>query len=209
MIDQMHLAVKKFILIVFRPLVWFFTHFKISPNSISAIGFLINIAALLVLSQGYFVIGGLVILLAGLFDMLDGHIARNQNKETKFGALLDSTLDRYSELLLFLGISIFLVRDILHNGTYYTKQLEIFGLLGIFFMISGSLMVSYVRARAEGLGLSCKVGLIQRPERVVGLAIGCFLPYPWILYMIFFLAFTTNLTVLQRIIHVYQTSRTK
>lgn len=197
MIDLFHHYGKKLILFVFNPLTNILLFFKLSPNTISIIGFLINLMVVIPLSTGHLVWGGIVILLGGLFDMLDGYIARGQNKVTKFGALLDSTLDRYSELFLFFGVAIFFIR-----------VQAVYGLLGIFFAISGSLMVSYVRARAEGLGIPCSIGFVQRPERVILMVLGCFLPYPTLVYVIYFLAVASNLTVIQRIYHVYKNSQT-
>ncbi len=193
MMDKIHLYTKKGIIFVFTPLIKLFIWLHISPNIISFLGFLANFIAAGPVGLGSLQWGGLLILLGGLFDLLDGHIARGQNRVTRFGGLLDSTLDRYSELFLFLGISFFFIRI-----------QEMAGLIAVFFTISGSLMVSYVRARAEGLGIPCSIGLIQRPERVVLLAVSCFLPFPGITYVIYFLAITTNYTVLQRIYHVYK-----
>ncbi|MBP7460075.1 MAG: CDP-alcohol phosphatidyltransferase family protein [Candidatus Delongbacteria bacterium] len=193
MIELFHHYGKKLVIFVFNPLIRLLLFFKFSPNTISLIGFLINLMVVLPLSTGHLAWGGIVILLGGLFDMLDGYIARGQNRVTKFGALLDSTLDRYSELFLFFGVAVFFIR-----------VQALYGLLGIFFTISGSLMVSYVRARAEGLGIACSIGLIQRPERIILMALGCFLPYPTLVYVIYFLAVTSNLTVIQRIYHVYK-----
>ena len=105
--------------------------------------------------------GGLVLLLSGLFDMMDGRLARLGNMSSTFGAFWDSTLDRYSELISLGGLAAF----------WFTVGDGLWGIITLLALI-GSIMVSYVRARAEGLGLDCKVGFMQRPERVVALAIG-------------------------------------
>ncbi len=143
----------------------------ITPNAITTIGLLLNIAAACIFIYGglagekydfsYIGWGGLVILFAGLFDMIDGRLARLGHMESTFGALYDSVLDRYSELCVFFGICAFTVLQ------GYAKTSII-----AFLALIGSLMVSYVRARAEGLGLDCKVGLMQRPERVVLTSVG-------------------------------------
>jgi phosphatidylglycerophosphate synthase len=138
----------------------------ITPNIITTAGLIINISAAIV-----FIIGGEVgkqgdlsyigwgcglVLFAGLFDMLDGQVARIGNMSSRFGALYDSVLDRYSELFMFLGICYYLVAHHYFIGSLIT-----------FIALIGSMMVSYVRARAEGLHIECKGGLMQRPERIV------------------------------------------
>ena len=137
-----------------------------TPNGISIIGFLLNIgvAAIFILGGeranrgdlSYVGWAGGLVLFAGLFDMLDGQVARLGKMSSSFGAMLDSVLDRYSELLMFLGICYYLI-----SHSYFLSSL--FAFLGLI----GSMMVSYTRARAEGLGIECKGGLMQRPERVV------------------------------------------
>jgi phosphatidylglycerophosphate synthase len=108
--------------------------------------------------------GGCIILFAGLFDMMDGRLARVSKQESRFGALFDSVLDRYSELVMFLGICYYLVAQ-----QYFLSSLF------AFIAMIGSVMVSYVRARAEGLGIECKGGLMQRPERVLLVGISAIL----------------------------------
>lgn len=137
----------------------------ITPNAVTTIGFLINIVATIVFIAGggkertdlsYVGWGGAIILFGGLFDMIDGRLARVGKMESKFGALYDSVLDRYSELVMFLGICYYLVAQ-----SYFLSSLF------AFVAMIGSIMVSYVRARAEGLGIECKGGLMQRPERIL------------------------------------------
>ncbi|MBX2890832.1 MAG: CDP-alcohol phosphatidyltransferase family protein [Saprospiraceae bacterium] len=137
----------------------------ITPNVVTTIGFLINIVATIVFIAGggnertdlsYVGWGGAIILFGGLFDMIDGRLARVGKMESKFGALYDSVLDRYSELVMFLGICYYLVAQ-----SYFLSSLF------AFVAMIGSIMVSYVRARAEGLGIECKGGLMQRPERIL------------------------------------------
>lgn len=151
---------------IINPLVKLLVRMHVTPNTITTIGLLLNGFAAVVFIYGaeygtrgdlsYLGWGGAIILFAGLFDMLDGQVARIGNMSSTFGALYDSVLDRYSELIMFLGICYYLVA---HH--YFTGAL-----IGFCAMI-GSLMVSYTRARAEGLGIQCSVGLMQRPERVV------------------------------------------
>ena len=130
-------------------------------------------------------------LLGGLCDILDGQVAREGRSETKFGALLDSTTDRYSEIFLYFGIGAYLIRQ---------NEWLVSGIL--FFALSGSLMVSYVRARAEGLGEDCKVGFMQRPERLVALALGGLYGHEGLVFVLVVLAVTTNYTVVERLTHI-------
>ncbi len=142
----------------------------ITPNAVTTIGLILNIVAAIV-----FIIGGErgitgdlsfigwgcgIVLLAGLFDMLDGQVARKGNSSSRFGALYDSVIDRYSELIMFLGICYYLV-----SHHYFITSLI------AFIALVGSMMVSYVRARAEGLGIECKGGFMQRPERIVTIGV--------------------------------------
>lgn len=151
---------------IIDPFVRLLVRIGFTPNVVTIIGFLLNIgvAAIFVVgaektyreSFSYVGWAGGLILFAGLFDMLDGQVARIGKMSSSFGAFLDSVLDRYSELFMFLGICYFLVRN-----HYFVSSL--FAFVGLI----GSMMVSYTRARAEGLGIQCKGGLMQRPERVV------------------------------------------
>lgn len=138
----------------------------LTPNMITTIGLIINIGAAVVFIIGaefgekndlsYIGWGCGVVLFAGLFDMLDGQVARQSNKSSRFGALYDSVMDRYSELIMFLGICYYLV-----SHHYFISSLF------AFVALVGSMMVSYVRARAEGIGIECKEGFMQRPERII------------------------------------------
>jgi CDP-diacylglycerol--glycerol-3-phosphate 3-phosphatidyltransferase len=151
---------------VIQPLVKLLIKLGITPNIVTTIGLVINIMAAIVFIIGaeygtrgdlsYIGWGSGLILFAGLFDMLDGQVARLGNMASPFGALYDSVLDRYSELIMFLGICYYLVA---HH--YFLSSLI------AFIALIGSMMVSYVRARAEGLNIECKAGLMQRPERIV------------------------------------------
>jgi phosphatidylglycerophosphate synthase len=151
---------------VLQPLVSALVRLHVSPNAITTAGLVMNVAAAVVFVVGaekgvrgdmtFIGWGGLVILVAGLFDMLDGQVARQGRQSSRFGALYDSVLDRYSEQIMFLGICYYLVA---HH--YF------FSSISAFLALAGSMMVSYTRARAEGLGIACTVGLMQRPERIV------------------------------------------
>src|SRR5437868_3024963 len=151
---------------VIDPFVKILIKIGLTPNAVTTIGFVLNVGVAVIFILGaeegnrgdlsYVGWAGGLILFAGLFDMLDGQVARLGNMSSRFGALYDSVLDRYSELILFLGICYYLVA---HH--YFLSSLVAF--IGMI----GSLMVSYTRARPEGLGIECKDGLMQRPERVI------------------------------------------
>jgi CDP-diacylglycerol---glycerol-3-phosphate 3-phosphatidyltransferase len=155
---------------ILDPLVRLLIRLGMTANAVTTIGLFLNIIVAVVFIYGaeygergdfrYLTWGGILILFAGLFDMLDGQVARLGGMSSKFGALYDSVLDRYSELICFLGICYYLVA---HH--YFKSSLIAFiGLIG-------SIMVSYTRARAEGLGIPCKEGIMQRPERVITLGL--------------------------------------
>jgi phosphatidylglycerophosphate synthase len=151
---------------IINPLVKLLIRAGLTPNMVTTIGLVLNIGVAIIFISGaeegrrgdlrYVGWAGALILFAGLFDMLDGQVARLGNMSSPFGALYDSVLDRYSELILFLGICYYLV-----SHHYFLSSL--FAFIGLI----GSMMVSYTRARAEGLGIECKDGLMQRPERVI------------------------------------------
>ena len=166
-------------------------HVGVTPNMVSFAGFALTIGAAALLATGNLRIGGGLLWVAAMFDMVDGTLARVSQNESKFGAFLDSTLDRYSESVTFLGLVVYYA----NAGDAQTH------LLLIFLTLIGSWAVSYTRARAEGLDIECKVGILQRPERLVlliaGLILGLVLPVLW------FLAVMTNITAGQRIYEVY------
>lgn len=157
---------QQFIYRVINPFVMILIRIGLTPNMVTLIGLGLNIAVAVVFIAGaektnrgdlnYLGWAGALILFAGLFDMLDGQVARLGGMSSKFGALFDSVLDRYSEMILFFGICYYLVA---HH--YFLSSIF------AFMALIGSMMVSYTRARAEALGVECKGGLMQRPERVV------------------------------------------
>lgn len=155
---------------VINPFVKGLIKLGLTPNAVTMIGLILNIGVAVIFILGaeranrgdlaYVGWAGALVLFAGLFDMLDGQVARLGNMSSKFGALFDSVLDRYSELIMFLGICYYLIA---HH--YFLSSLF------AFIALIGSMMVSYTRARAEGLGIECKGGLMQRPERVVTIGV--------------------------------------
>lgn len=141
-----------------------------NPNLLSVIGLGINILAALLYGYGQFFYAGLVMIFANIFDMLDGRVARLTGRVTKFGAFLDSSLDRLSDMVVFLGIIIFYSRDTENHSTLYAA------LTGA--ALIGSVMISYTSARAESLIPKCDVGFLRRPERVVLLILGSLTVWP-------------------------------
>ncbi len=198
---------QKAIYVLITPLIKGMAKVGITPNFITSAGFVFNLiaSAMFILAActlgkyRYILVGGAgaVILFAGLFDMMDGRLARIGKMESKFGALWDSTLDRYSELFTLFGIAFYLFI----TGWIWSSAIT-------FIAMIGSVMVSYVRARAEGLGIECKVGLMQRPERVVVTALGALFcgifQNAWILVVpMMIIAVLANITAFWRIAHCY------
>lgn len=165
----------------------------LTPNMATLIGLLLNGLAAAILASGQLRLGGVALLFAGLFDMVDGALARVTNRKTTFGAFFDSTIDRYSEGLTLLGVIIFALGQPPSQMRFWEVALAYVAALG-------SVMVSYTRARADGLGLSLKSGLMARPERVVLLAGGLLLGGAgWLVWTLLLLAVTSVFTSIQRI----------
>jgi CDP-diacylglycerol--glycerol-3-phosphate 3-phosphatidyltransferase len=167
---------------------------KIHPNVLTFLGLVINIVAAVLLAAGQFRSAGFVIIGAGLFDMVDGRVARETNQVTRFGGFFDSVLDRYSDLALLMGL---LVYYGIINRPFYVVLTAV--------VMAGSVMVSYTRARAENTIPSCKVGFMERPERVVLLIIGAlFYHMAQVLWVI---AVLSNITVIHRMVFTYQEAK--
>lgn len=163
----------------------------VTPNALTLIGFLLTGVTAVLLAIGYFRLGAVMLFVAAIFDMLDGSLARATSQSSTFGAFIDSTLDRYSESVTFLALAIFYSQ----SPDYRTE------IILVFVILIGSLMVSYTRARAEALNIECKVGILQRPERVVLLIFG--LLTSWMLPVLWIMAILTNFSAVQRIYEVY------
>lgn len=170
-----------------------------TPNMATLLGLVLNAVTAAVLATGNLRIGGVMLLVAGLFDMVDGALARVRNQRTTFGAFFDSTLDRYSEGLVLLGVILFaLTLPASPQRTWIVALAYVAAL--------SSLMVSYARARAEGLGLDGKSGLMARPERVLLLAAGLIIGGAGLLvWTLALLALTSTITAVQRIVSVWHT----
>jgi CDP-diacylglycerol--glycerol-3-phosphate 3-phosphatidyltransferase len=168
----------------------------LTPNIATLLGLALNFGVAVVLALGYTTWGGWLLLLAGAFDALDGALARQMNSKTRFGGFLDSTCDRYAEAAILLGLMI----PFLRAGAQGQVQVIL-----IFVTLVGSILISYTRARAEGLGLECKVGLLTRLERFLIMAAALILNQ--VTLALWFLAVLTHFTALQRIAHVWRITR--
>src|SRR5213594_5075964 len=167
------------------------TAFQINPNILTFTGVVISFWAAWHFGHGRFQSGALIVILAGLFDMLDGEVARLSGSETRFGAFYDSVIDRYSDIILLQGLMVWYARQ---------QRLGYVVLVGIAFM--GAIMTSYARARAESLIPTCKVGFMERPERIVLLIIGgLFNRMEAVLWV---LAVLGNWTVINRIYYTWR-----
>jgi CDP-diacylglycerol--glycerol-3-phosphate 3-phosphatidyltransferase len=174
----------------------------VHPNLVTTLGFLCVTGSGYLYHLDHVRWAGLLVLIGGMWDIFDGQVARVSGMASKFGSFYDSTLDRISEIVVFLGLLS------LYNS-YGRALADVWMVYVIFAAMGGSLMVSYTRARAEGLGLDCKVGLMQRPERVVLLGLGSLafgLDFDGVVLMsvIVVVAVLTNLTAIQRIWWVYR-----
>jgi len=177
---------------------------RISPNALTFLGLIINIVAAVFFGFAnagnyprMFMYAGLVIIGAGIFDMVDGRVARATGQVTTFGAFFDSVIDRYSDVALFFGLLV-----------YYARANRFFYLVLVAIVMVSSVMVSYTRARAESLIGSCKVGFMERPERVVLVIIGgLFARWGAMAPVLWVLAVLSTITIIHRIIYTYQQTR--
>lgn len=181
-------AVRQYMLGVGR----LFARLGITPNMATLIGFGLNAIVALVLAVGEPRLAGVLLLIASAFDMVDGAIARSTGQISTFGGFLDSTVDRYSEIIVYVGLLIWL----------NTTDNDHLGSTLVLISATGALMISYARARAEAIGYKASVGLVARPERVILLAICLILNVP--LLALWILAVTTHLTAVWRMIHVWR-----
>jgi phosphatidylglycerophosphate synthase len=167
---------------------------RVHPNVLTFIGLLINIWAAFLFSYGRFLYAGLVVIGAGLFDMVDGRVARETNRVTRFGGFFDSVLDRYSDLALLVGLLV-----------YYASINRFFYVVLTAIVMTGTVLISYTRARAENTIPKCKTGFLERPERVVLIIIGALAnrmaPVLWVI------AVLSNITVISRIIYTWEETK--
>ena len=175
--------------VVLVPLARISERLGLTPNMLTLIGLALNALVAVVLARGSIFVGGVLLLFASSFDAMDGTLARVTRRQSRFGAFFDSTIDRYSAAVVYGGL---LVYHIDVNARTET--------LMVYAAIIGSLMVSYARARAEGLDIECRVGMLTRADRMVVLAVGLVLG--WVKPALWFVAVFANLTAAQRILHV-------
>jgi CDP-diacylglycerol---glycerol-3-phosphate 3-phosphatidyltransferase len=167
---------------------------RVHPNVLTSIGLLINIWAGFLFAAGSFIWGGAVVIGAGLFDMVDGRVARETNRVTRFGGFLDSVLDRYSDLGVLVGLLV------------YYARINRFGYIVLTAIVmTGTVMVSYTRARAENTIPRCKVGFLERPERVVLIIVGAL--FNRMAQVLWILAVLSNVTVVSRMIYTWQEAK--
>lgn len=176
--------------VVLKVYKFLFVKRQVSPNTLTVVGFIAGVASAVLVAMGRPVLAGVLLLVAGLFDLMDGAVARTNGRVTPYGGFLDSVLDRYTDLFVALGISIYFLRE---RDTLFSAV--------TFFAAIGIAVIPYAKARAEAAGVSCESGLLERPERtmllIVGLLSGLLGP------VIVTLAVLTHVTVIQRMVHVW------
>lgn len=173
-----------------------FVKTPITPNMLTLFGLLLNCIVAVLLVTDHKVAGGMMIIFAGLFDMLDGALAKITNRMSTFGAFLDSVVDRYSEAIILLGLLLY----------YYLHQTEqsVTAIVLIYVILVGSMMISYTRARAGSLHIHNEVGILARPERIILLAIGLLFQTVLLWWVLWLLAIGTQITAIQRVIYVWE-----
>jgi CDP-diacylglycerol---glycerol-3-phosphate 3-phosphatidyltransferase len=171
----------------------------LTPNQITVIGVALTFVAAVLAALGHLLLAGVVLAFAGTFDILDGALARSSGRAYPYGAFLDSTLDRYSEGAIYIGLAAYFAST--------PGPLQRWLLLATVAALAGSFLVSYVRARAQSLGFTCESGVFARPERVVATVVGLIFGGPVLYALVFLLAILTNFTALQRIREVWLQGR--
>lgn len=182
--DLVHAGVRR----VLEPVVHLLVRIGVRPLALTLAGLVLSAAAGVLVLAGRSALAGLLLLVGGLCDTLDGPVARLAKRQTKSGAFLDSTIDRYSEVAIFLALA----------WRYRGGPT----LIAVFLAITGSLLVSYARARAEGLREECRIGLLERPERLVMLIASLFIGWGAVGVVMWLLAVLTHFTALQRILYI-------
>ncbi|HRE27263.1 MAG TPA: CDP-alcohol phosphatidyltransferase family protein [Anaerolineales bacterium] len=184
---------------VLDPIADFFNRLGIHPNTMTVAGLVFNAVGAFFIAQGSMILGGVFILIGGPFDALDGTMARRLNQPTRFGAFVDSVTDRWSEMLILLGLAYFYATGDDPNGWLYVVL--------VFLATMGSVMVSYTKSRAESLGFTANVGVMTRLERYLIMAPCLLFNVPWVALWI--LAIFANFTALQRTWHVRRQAYSK
>lgn len=182
-----------------QPVVSLLARTGITPNIVTWFGLFISIGAGVLIGLGHPFVAGFLVLVGGFFDIIDGALARSTGRTTRFGAILDSTLDRAGEAVVLLGLLV-----------YYTREQSVAGVVVVGVVWLMSLLVSYIRARAEAAGLECEVGIFTRAERVILLALGLLLSQVGeaLLIILIIIAALSFITVIQRLRHVWRQTKT-
>ena len=175
------------------PLIKIFSKWGLNPNVFTIAGVVITSLGAAAFLAGYIRMAGIFILLGGFCDTIDGLLARTSGKASRFGALLDSTVDRYAEFIMYLGIA-----------AYFVQQQDYGASTGVFLALGGSFMVSYTRARAESLEFDVRVGIMQRPERIVLIGLAALIHISALKFTVYLIAFLANVIALQRIRCAYK-----
>lgn len=181
--------------LVVRPIVKLLIKIRVSPNLITVLSLIIAIFAFWVYKNGVFWLGGIILFFSSILDTFDGELARQTNRVTKFGGFLDSTIDRVNEFLIYLGLFV-----------YYYHRVD-YALYWVFFALFGSIMVSYTRARGEGLGISPQVGLFERFVRLLFLIVGSFAGPKIMVYVLAVIAIGSFQTAIHRIVYLFQNAK--
>ena len=182
------------------PCVSFLFKAGVTPIGVTIAGLILSFAGAFAIARGELVAGGALLVLSGVCDTLDGSLARRSGKDSVFGAFIDSTIDRAAELASFGALIVYYVSR--EGSSRFAVPLAVAAL-------AGSFLTSYTRARAEGLGLDCRVGLLERPERVALLVLGLLFGEKALFAVIAILAVLTLVTTIQRIVHVYRSTSGK
>ncbi|NIS37726.1 CDP-alcohol phosphatidyltransferase family protein [Candidatus Saccharibacteria bacterium] len=190
--------VKNWFLKFIDPPIEYIARHNIHPNFFTILGFIISCLGAYFYAVQQLRWGGVLILLGGICDILDGKVARRSGLSSKFGAVFDSTLDRYAEFAMYFGV-----------GFYFLKVDMFLTTIAAFLALGGSMLVSYVRARAEGLGYECKVGIMQRAERIVYIGFSSLIHEYALVVVICVIAVLANFTVFQRMYHVWRTEKSE
>jgi len=186
---SLEMYLRKVFKVVIDPIAAGLLKIGITPNTVTGLGFILSALAAFFISRGNLTTGGLILLIAGPLDVVDGSMARLMGPSTPYGSLIDSTTDRYSELVVLGGLLF-----------YFVAQQDSLAILLVFLAASGSILVSYVKARAEALGFNCKVGLLTRVERLI-IMIGCLI-FQIPMVALWIIAILANITAVQRLLFV-------
>ena len=186
---SLEMYLRKVFKVVIDPLAAFLLRIGVTPNMVTGIGFILSSVSAFILSRGNFTLGGLILLIAAPLDVVDGSMARLIGTPTPYGSLIHSVTDRYSELVVFGGLLFFFV-----------KTQNSLGIILVFLAAAGSVLVSYVKARAEALGLNCRMGILTRVERLI-IMIACLI-FRIPMVALWIIAILANVTAIQRLLFV-------